>query len=164
MIIPSNIWLLRDKNWIKSFNNFENGFNWLMNRLILYHLMHFHGMVFNFWGASFTDKIWKKQHLFWTPSKAYLSAISKIQKLPLPHENYLQDDLPDWVDDYGSLQGIIPIADLLQYKYEGRSLSGTLGVRRSPGMTCQLRKRSNWRKLGQESYAQKESLSRQKWN
>ena len=62
---------------------------------------------------------------FWTPSKAYLSAISKIQKLPLPHENYLQDDLPDWVDDYGSLQGIIPIADLLQYKYEGRSFTRT---------------------------------------
>ena len=57
---------------------------------------------------------------FWTPSKAYLSAISKIQELPLPHENYLEDDLPDWVDDYGSLQGIIPIADLLKYKYEGR--------------------------------------------
>ena len=66
---------------------------------------------------------WAK--LFWTPSKAYLSAISKIQKLPLPHENYLEDDFPDWIDDYGYLEGIIPIADLFKFKFEGRGLTPT---------------------------------------
>ena len=84
--------------------------------------MHFHGMVFNFSHFWFLKLVfWTK--VFWTPSKAYLSATSKIQKLPLPHEKYLEDDFPDWIDDYGSLEGIIPIADLFKFKFEGRGFT-----------------------------------------